>query len=295
LLLAWAIGTAALRAPLAALLSRQPIGGDGASAALVAGGLAMAGVAGGVVVPLIGTTSPVLAFGVVSGATALVAWLVVPAERWALTRPIANNRLSRVAQATAPATASWWGGGLLLCAAGLLAMGQQLHTAVAAPAVFVSVGAPLLGALFWVGAAVASGLYLLIRNRLDGLRLAVAAALIGGVLLASFGFSTALSALGVMHGCAGLAWGLILAALIDAVLGFGRARSQGGLAAGLLFGLIAVAAMLRLALGVLDVWSALGTRMVLAAAATCWGLTAAMLLWQCQALRVRPVKSAGAA
>ncbi|MBK8763620.1 MAG: hypothetical protein IPM01_02910 [Burkholderiaceae bacterium] len=84
LLLVWAVGTAALRAPLAALLGRHLPGSDAPNAALIGAGLALSGVAGGYLVPVLREVSPYVAFAWAGAGTALVAWLAVPAERWAI-------------------------------------------------------------------------------------------------------------------------------------------------------------------------------------------------------------------
>ena len=84
LLLVWAIGTAALRAPLCALLSSHAPGSAGPNAAVLAGGLALASAGAGLLVPAIRDVSPVLAFAFVGAGTAAVALLAVPLERWLL-------------------------------------------------------------------------------------------------------------------------------------------------------------------------------------------------------------------
>ena len=300
LLLAWAIGTAALRAPLCALLSSHAPGSEGPNAAVLAGGLALASTGAGLLVPAIRDVSPVLAFAFVGAGTAAVALLAVPLERWLLAHP-ASGRTAPAGRTTAaggaasgltgpagsgltgpdaplPGSAAAWRGAVgLYAGAALLALGLQLHVFVAAPAVFGKEAPAIVPALFWIGSALACGLVVLMQDRWPIHRLSVVSAAGGAVLLACFGLADSLPVRAALHGLAGLAWGLALSSVTARVFEFGRLTRGPGLAAGLLFSLLALASLVRLALGALGVWAGLGPLQVLWMALGLWAVAAAKL------------------
>lgn len=285
LLLVWAVGTAALRAPLAALLGRHLPGSDAPNAALIGAGLALAGVAGGALVPALREVSPYVAFAWAGAGTALVAWLAVPAERWALSGAPPADRVSvESAESSGPGTRAGStdpSAGLtlpLFSAAALLAVGLQFHAFVAAPAAFGQAGAPGWSTLFWIGSALACGVFVIVRRQVE-LRLLCVRAVAGGVLtLGCFGLVDGLAAKAAAHLLAGVAWGVMLSGVIALGFGLGRAIGRVGLVVGCLFGLLAMATLIRIALGALGLWSAIGTGAALWAAAACWMGAAALLL-----------------
>ncbi|MBP8309428.1 MAG: hypothetical protein KAY46_19290 [Burkholderiaceae bacterium] len=305
LLLVWAVGTAALRAPLAALLGRYLPGSDAPNAALISAGLALAGVAGGSLVPALREVSPYVAFAWAGVGTALVAWLAVPAERWAMAGAQASGAANGAAAeangaaaegtgATAEASASngatpsmalparpelaaGWGVPLFASAA-LLAAGLQFHAFVSGPAALGKSGASALPTVFWIGAALACGVFVIVGRQTD-MRLLCARAAAGGVLaLAGFGLLDAVAAKAAAHLLAGVAWGVVLSGVFVRVFAFGRASGRVGLAVGCLFGLLALATLIRIALGALGLWSAIGAGAALWAAGACWTAAAVLLL-----------------
>jgi hypothetical protein len=296
LLLVWAIGTAALRAPLCALLSSHAPGSAGPNAAVLAGGLALASAGAGLLVPAIRDVSPVLAFAFVGAGTAAVALLAVPLERWLLAHAASGPtapapRTATPAPAPAPArsglagpgapspgsAAAWRGAVGLYAGAALLALGLQLHVFVVAPAVFGKEVPAIVPALFWIGSALACGLAILMQGRWPMHRLSVVSAAGGAVLLAGFGLADSLPVRAALHGLAGLAWGLALSSVTARVFEFGRLTRSPGLAAGLLFSLLALASLMRLALGALGVWAGIGPLQVLWMALGLWAVAAAKL------------------
>ena len=285
LLLVWAVGTAALRAPLAAQLGRHLPGSDAPNAALIGAGLALAGVAGGALVPALREVSPYAAFAWAGAGTALVAWLAVPAERWALAAAPSADRVSaESAESSGPGTRAGStdpSAGLalpLFAAAALLAVGLQFHAFVAAPAAFGQAAAPGWSTLFWIGSALACGVFVIVRRQVE-LRLLCVRAVAGGVLaLGCFGLADGLAAKAAAHLLAGVAWGVMLSGVIALGFGLGRAIGRVGLVVGCLFGLLAMATLIRIALGALGLWSAIGTGAALWAAAACWMGAAALLL-----------------
>ena len=300
LLLVWAIGTAALRAPLCALLASHAPGSEGPNAAALAGGLALASAGAGLLVPALRDISPVLAFAFVGAGTAAVALLAVPLERWLLAHAASGRAAPAACTAgpgaaatgptgpapsgpTSPAAplpgsaAAWRGAVGLYAGAALLAMGLQLQVFVVAPAVFGKEVAAIVPALFWIGSALACGLSVLMQARWPMHRLSVVSAAGGAVLLACFGLADSLAVRAALHGLAGVAWGLALSSVTARVFAFGRITGGPGLAAGLLFSLLALASLVRLALGALGVWAALGPSQVLWMALGLWSVAAARL------------------
>ena len=290
LLLVWAVGTAALRAPLAALLGRHLPGSDAPNAALIGAGLALAGVAGGALVPALRDVSPYVAFAWAGAGTALVAWLAVPAERWVLAAAPPADRVSAdSAQSAQSAQSSGPGSragspdpsaGLalpLFAGAALLTAGLQFHAFVAAPAAFDKAAAPGWSTLFWIGSALACGVFVIVRRQIELHRLCVRATAGGVLALGCFGLADMFAAKAAAHLLAGVAWGVMLSGVITLGFGFGRAIGRVGLVVGCLFGLLAVATLIRIALGALGLWSAIGPGAALWAAAACWAGAAAVL------------------
>lgn len=303
LLLVWAVGTAALRAPLAALLGRHLPGSDAPNAALIGAGLALAGVAGGALVPALRDVSPYVAFAWAGAGTALVAWLAVPAERWVLAAAPPADRVSadsaqsaqsaqssESAESAEPAGPGSRAGsragspdpsaGLalpLFAGAALLTAGLQFHAFVAAPAAFDKAAAPGWSMLFWIGSALACGVFGIIRRQIELHRLCVRAAAGGVLALVCFGLADVLAAKAAAHLLAGVAWGVMLSGVITSGFGFGRAIGRVGLVVGCLFGLLAMATLIRIALGALGLWSAIGPGAALWVAAACWAGAAALL------------------
>jgi len=297
LLLVWAVSTAALRAPLAALLGRHLPGSDAPNAALITAGLALSGVAGGLLIPVLRDASPYLAFACAGAGTALVAWLAVPAERRLLAATGAAARTSPAAAADAAGSdtgssanqdpgaglvgvrvgPSGSGAVALFGAAALLAAGLQLHAFIAGPAGLAASGVPAGATVFWIGSALACGLFTALRRHADMRRLGVFAVVLGVLALGGFGALDSPAPKAVAHLLAGGAWGLGMAAVISRVFAFGRAGARVGLAAGCLFALLAVATLIRIALVALGLWSAIGPGAALWAAAVCWTLAAVLL------------------
>ena len=305
LLLVWAVGTAALRAPLAALLGRHLPGSDAPNAALIGAGLALAGVAGGALVPALREVSPYAAFAWAGAGTALVAWLAVPAERWVLAAAPPADRVSgdsaqsaqsaqsakaaKAAQSAQSAESSGPGSRAgspdpsagpalpLFAGAALLTAGLQFHAFVAAPAAFDKAAAPGWSTLFWIGSALACGVFVIVRRQIELHRLCVRAAAGGVLALGCFGLADMFAAKAAAHLLAGVAWGVMLSGVITLGFGFGRAIGRVGLVVGCLFGLLAVATLIRIALGALGLWSAIGPGAALWAAAACWAGAAAVL------------------
>ncbi len=285
LLLVWAVGTAALRAPLAALLGRHLPGDDTARGAWVASGLALTGVVGGYLIPAIRDVSPLTAFGVVAAGSAAVAWLAVPAERWLGVGPHAAAagaaaKASRESSAGEPGQTGPWLTGpvvLVLVVAVLMALGMQLHTSVTAPALLGKLPGPPRAPLFWAGACLAAGVLACLPGRAGARGLAPAAGAIGVLAMALF--------LGVddpwvstlTHLLSGLAWGCVLTALFARLFELGRPARRLGAWVGALFAVLALATAARLATVTLGWWGGLGAVPTGWVALACWALGALVL------------------
>lgn len=301
LLLGWAVGTAAMRAPLAALLARHLPGTDTRNGAWLGAGLSLAGVAGGYLIPAIRDASPMLAFGVVAVCNAGVVWVVVPAERWLLRWAAAASRPDSDASggslASPPRTAGVDAGQgasqgvgeakragnrtlVLIVALGLpLALGMQLHTSVVAPAALAVLRDWPRAPLFWAGACLSAVIVAMAASRLPVGRLGAWGAAGGATAMAAFLLTANPALRTVLHVAAGAAWGVTVSSLFMMIFAEGRRVARIGAWAGALFAMLALATLGRLAGVTLGWWGPLDPAPAGWMAVACWGVGAAALAW----------------
>ena len=248
LVLVWTASSSALRAPPWVLLSKY------ASApsvpwmnALMLSGLAI----GAALAPYLGVAlknlDPRLPFALSSLTLLAVTAGLVRVERLLALRP----RIPE--QPVAPASALIAGAGVFLVGCLLLAQGFQIHFSLNSAGQYLRYARPeqleYLMPVFWIGANVAMFPGAALAKRYGTLPVMAAAAVIGAgaELLAARAPSLELLVAGQL--VAGGAWGCVMMASFSAALEFGRTGRE-GLALGLLFAMLAVATLSRMAMAV---------------------------------------------
>ena len=246
LILIWTATSSALRAPPWVLLSKY------AAApslpwmnALMLSGLAI----GGALAPYLGVAlknlDPRLPFALSSLTLLAVTVGLIRIERYLALRPRAPEL------PVAPASALAAGAGVFLVGCLLLAQGFQIHFSLNSAGQYLRYARPeqleYLMPVFWIGANVAMFPGAALAKRYGTLPvLGVAAAIgAGGTLLSVNAPSLDLLIAGQL--VAGGAWGCVLMASFSAALEFGRTGRE-GLALGLLFAVLAVATLSRMAM-----------------------------------------------
>jgi hypothetical protein len=239
----WSVTSSALRAPSLALVSRhapapqQPriaavyLLGLGIATALAPyAGLALKGV------------DPRGPFAVASAGVALLAFFLARAER-GFEEP-GRGHPAPDARASIGAIAAF------AAAALLFSVGFQVHFAINSAPAFARVAAPEdlphLMPVFWIGFNLALWPATLLSRRFGGMPVMTVAGWLGMVALAGCAVAPSLAGLVAMQLAAGAAWGITLMAIFVAALEAGRPGHE-GLATGVLFSLLAAAALIRLA------------------------------------------------
>jgi MFS family permease len=241
----WTLTSSALRAPPWALLSRY------AAVPKLAwmNALALSGIAiGGAIAPYLGVLlrqqDPRFPFALSSitlfAATAGLIWV----ERWLAREP-------RVAAPAAPppgALVSRMSPYLVACL--LLAFGFQIHTALNSAPQYLRFTAPselqYLLPVFWIGFNVAMFPGAALARRVGRLPVIAWAALLGAIGAALSAQASTLDLLIAAQLVAGGAWGCVMMALFSAALAYGRSGRE-GLALGLIFSVLALATLSRMA------------------------------------------------
>ena len=272
----WSVTSSALRAPPLALVSRHvPEHAHPRMAGLYLLGLGIAGA----IAPYLGLSlkgvDPRIPFAAASVAVAVFALGIARAER--------------ARQAPAPATAPAGEGPMAIAptlafalAALLFAFGFQVHTAINSTPAYLRVATPehlpQLLPVFWVGFSLAILPATLLPKRFGGVRVMVAAGVIG-VLAAWFtALSLTFEPLIAAQLAMGAAWGVLLESAFAAALATGRGGREGG-ATGVILSVLAVAAFARIALVTAGIQKQPGVAEWLPLApALAWGLGAALLL-----------------
>lgn len=251
LILVWTVTSSALRAPPWVLLSRHAAAPSVPwMNALMLTGLAI----GGAVAPYLGITlknlDPRLPFAISS-----LALLATTAGLIWVERVLAQQPAPAVQPASAPArlTAASW---IFIAGCLLLALGFQIHFSLNSAAQYLRVAAPerlpYLMPVFWVGFNLAMFPGAALANRHGTLPVIAVAALIGAAASLAGVFVRDLDMLLAAQFAAGGAWGCILMASFAAALEYGRTGRE-GLALGLLFAVLAAAALGRIAAVALEV------------------------------------------
>jgi hypothetical protein len=148
------------------------------------------------------------------------------------------------------ANAAVWGGGLVLMMV-LLAFGFQIHTSLNSVPAYLrlngAAGLDVLLGLFWIafGLAMAGASRLLAR--VGAPRLLLVAMVLGAAALAGVYLADRLGGLIAAQLVAGAAWALVLACALPAAIAAGRSGKEGR-NTGLVFSMLALAALLRLGL-----------------------------------------------
>ena len=213
--------------------------------ALMLSGLAI----GGALAPYLGVAlknfDPRLPFALSSlSLLAVTAGLIWVERHLALQPKVSEQPVMR-------ATALVAGAGAFLAGCLLLAQGFQIHFSLNSAGQYLRYTRPgqleYLMPVFWIGANVAMFPGAALAKRHGTLPVIAAAAIIGagGTLLAARAPSLDLLIVGQL--IAGGAWGCVLMASFSAALEFGRTGRE-GLALGLLFAMLAVAALVRMAM-----------------------------------------------
>ena len=251
LILVWTVTSSALRAPPWVLLSRHAAAPSVPwMNALMLSGLAI----GGAIAPYLGITlknlDPRLPFAVSSltllATTAGLIWVE---------RALAQQPAPAAPPARAPArlTAGSW---MFIAGCLLLALGFQIHFSLNSAGQYLRVAAPerlpWLMPVFWIGFNLAMFPGAVLAGRHGTLPVIAIAALIGGGASLAGAFVRDLDTLLAVQFVAGGAWGCILMASFTAALEYGRTGRE-GLALGLLFAVLAAAALGRIAVVALEI------------------------------------------
>ena len=251
LILIWTVTSSALRAPPWVLLSRHAT----APSVPWMNTLMLTGLAiGGAIAPYLGITlknlDPRLPFAVSSltllATTAGLIWV----ER-ALARQPAHAAPPATALARLPA-GSW----IFIAGCLLLALGFQIHFSLNSAVQYLRIAAPerlpWLMPVFWIGFNLAMFPGASLAGRHGTLPVIAVAALIGAGASLTGAFVRDLDLLLAAQFVAGGAWGCILMASFTAALEYGRTGRE-GLALGLLFAVLAAAALGRIAAVALEI------------------------------------------
>ncbi len=246
LVFVWAATSSALRAPPWVLLSKHAAQPSVPwMNALILSGLAV----GGALAPYFGIVlkdlDPRLPFAVSSLTLLATTVGLVRVERFLA-------RLPAVApKPTPPASTLIAGTWVFLVGCLVLAQGFQIHFSLNAPGQYLRFAKPeqleYLMPMFWIGFNVAMFPGAALAKRYGTLPVIAASALIGmgGTLISAHASSLDFVIAGQL--IAGGAWGCVLMASFSAALEFGRTGRE-GLALGLLFAMLAIATLSRMAL-----------------------------------------------
>ena len=239
----WSATSSALRAPSMALVSRHaPAPEQPRIAAYYLLGLGVATALAPYAALMLKGVDPRGPFAISSAAVALLAFFLARAERG-----FEQARAEETAQGIPPG----FGAIVAFAAAALLfAIGFQVHFAMNTTPAFARVATPdqlpHLIPLFWVGFNLALWPANVLCKRFGGMPVTTIAGWIGVVALAGVAVAPSLAGLVVMQFVAGAAWGITLTAVFTAALDTGKPGRE-GLATGVLFSLLAAAALARLA------------------------------------------------
>lgn len=247
----WVASSSALRAPPYVLLSRYS---GRATTPRLAGiqllGLAAASASAPYLALFLKGMAPELPFAVSASAVGLSALALVIIERDA---PSPEPIAATATRTGAIAGAQWTS---LLLLALLLALGQQVHTAINSAAQFRRLADPaeLPGLLpaFWIGFSVGVWLVGRLLHYTGALGVLRWACVVGALALASAAVATSLSVLLLAQIGAGVCWALMLCASIGVAAERGY-PIQTGRNTGALLATLAVAAMSRLGLSILGI------------------------------------------
>lgn len=244
LVVLWAVTSSVLRAPPMVLIAKYaPAPSAPRLAQLSLLGLGVAGACAPALTTALRGADPRLPF-----ALAAIGLLVaVAALRWAERVLEVQPREQGGGDVVhAPA----WGGALVGMVA-LLAFGFQVHTSLNSFPAFqrLAGGTPmdLLMALFWIAFGLAMAAAGPLSRHLGAGRMLLAAVVLGTLALGGAGMATRLAELAAAQLLAGAAWALVLAGALPAAIAAGRSGREGR-NTGLVFSMLALAALLRISL-----------------------------------------------
>jgi MFS family permease len=244
LVVLWAVTSSVLRAPPMVLIAKYaPPPSAPRLAQLSLLGLGVAGACAPALTTALRGADPRLPF-----ALAAVGLLVaVAALRWA---ERSLTALPKAHGSDEGVHAPAWGGALVGMVA-LLAFGFQVHTSLNSFPAFQRLAAgtnmDFLMSLFWIAFGVAMAAAGPLSRHLGSGRMVLAAAVLGSLALAGAGMATRLPELAAAQLAAGAAWALVLAGALPAAIAAGRSGREGR-NTGLVFSMLALAALLRIAL-----------------------------------------------
>ena len=242
LIVVWSVTSSVLRAPPMVLIAKYaPPAAAPRLSQLSLLGLGVAGACAPILTTTLRGVDPRLPFALASAGL-----LVAVAGLGWCERHLAAAEPPEVA----PAPASAWGPAVVAALA-LLALGFQIHTSLnSAPAYLRLAPASALDglmSLFWVGfvVAMAGGEWLLARFGVP--RVLLGSVVLGTLALGGVTAATQLGGLIAAQLVAGAAWALVLGCALPAAIAAGRIGREGR-NTGLVFSLLALAALLRLGL-----------------------------------------------
>lgn len=239
----WSATSSALRAPAAALVSRHaPAPEQPRIAAFYLLGLGVATALAPYAALALKGVDPRGPFAVASAAVVVLAFVIARAERG-----FEKAKPEGPAQGEPPSLGAI---AAFAAAALLFAVGFQVHFSINTAPAFARAAPPEqlphLMPLFWVGFNLALWPATVLCKRFGGMAVTTVAGWIGVVALAGVAVAPSLAGLVVMQLAAGAAWGVTLMAIFTAALEAGKPGRE-GLATGVLFSLLAAAALSRLA------------------------------------------------
>jgi MFS family permease len=240
----WSATSSALRAPPMALASRRA---ERSQQPWIAGFYVLGLGIAAAIAPYLGLTlkgvDPRVPFAVASLGLAVFAVVVARIERG--TEAPRSEEVAAGAPAPAIAIA------LFALAALLLGVGFQIHSFVASSPGYLRFASaeqlPYLTPVFWIGFNLAVLPASVLLDRFSGATLMAVGGGLGVVSLAACGAAGSLESLIVAQAAAGIAWAVALTSAMATGLALGRAGRE-GLVTGLLYSMLAAAAVARLGL-----------------------------------------------
>jgi hypothetical protein len=236
LVVVWSASSSILRAPPLALAGRHA---SRPQRAWLAGAYSLGLAAAGAVAPYLGralvAVDPRIPFAATSIAVAAIVLVVTALPHGAAAPTRAGG---------APGSPAG-----LVAAVAVLAIGLQVHTAIASASLYLRFVAPEalsdLLPVFWYGCAAAALLTAPLIRRAGGLAVMAGAAAAGAAALAACALAGSLPAVVAAQAVAGLAWGAVLSGAFAAASSLER---RPGAATGLVFSVLAAATVARIAL-----------------------------------------------